>query len=88
MSENLDIVKSTIQHLLITSENISPNTLFSVDHQGFQDDLTFLRLRRIILSLVNTDHANQELKTLCVRLLLRMGLIRASAEDLLLAMQL
>lgn len=88
MSENLDIVKGTLQHLLVTCEKIAPNSLFSVDHQGFQDDLVYLKLRQIVMSLVNSDNVDLDLKTICVKLLLSWGLARASAEDLLLATQL
>ena len=74
--------------MLVTSEQMSEKSEFSVDHQGFQDDLIHQKLRQILLTVINSDQTDQELKTLCVRLILRWGLVRGSAEDLLLAAQL
>lgn len=88
LSDNVDVVKSTIQHLLVTCENMGDKSLFSVDHKGFQDDLIHQKLRSIVLAVLNSEQADTELKTLCVKLILRWGIVRASGEDLLLAAQL
>ena len=89
-SQNRELVKSTVQHMLVTLEKMPEKSLFSVDHKGFQDDLLYQKLRKILMAILESSEqeADEELKTLCLRLILRWGIVRASAEDLLLAAQL
>ena len=69
--------------MLATSEAIGPAKLFNTNANGFRDDLQQMKLRQILIKAVQNDRTSLELRKLIVRLLLRMGLVRASAEDLL-----
>ena len=75
-----------VQRLLDASEKVSPQKLFSCEARGFRDDLQYLQLRRVLLKYI--EQAEGVAREQSIRLLLRWGLIRASAEDLLLAAQL
>ena len=83
----MGVLRSTVEELIAASKFIFPGQLFYTDAIGFLEDLTQKRLRRVILSAISSSgkEIEPELRELCVRLFLRMGLIRASAEDLLLA---
>ena len=65
---------------------IDPQRLFSSDAASFSDDLCHMQMRRILLSVLERSE-DQEARQLIARLLLRWGVVRASAEDLLLAAQ-
>ena len=80
-----DAVKETVQRLLAASEKVSPQKLFSTQPKGFSDDLQHMQLRRILVAMI--EQVEGPARELTVKLLLRWGLIRASAEDLLLAAQ-
>ena len=82
------LVKSMVQQLLDASEKIAPQSLFGTTQQNFEEDLVHQRIRKMLLSVIFSDQKDGELDELCVRLLLRFGMARASAEDLLLAAQL
>ena len=83
---NPSLVQDAVQKLLDSSEKIAPAALFSCEAKGFKDDLQYMTLRRILLKYV--EQADGLARDLTIKLLLRWGLIRASAEDLLHAAQL
>ena len=85
LTANPEIVKNTVQRLLAASEKILPQKLFSVEAKGFKEDLVYMQLRRLLVAVIEQDVG--ETRALSVKLLLRWGLMRASAEDLLLAAQ-
>ena len=82
------LVKSMVQQLLAASAKIAPQSLFGTTQQNFEEDLVHQRIRKMLLSVIFSDQKDGELDELCIRLLLRFGMARASAEDLLLAAQL
>lgn len=82
------LVKSMVQQLLASSAKIAPQSLFGTTQQNFEEDLVHQRIRKMLLSVIFSDQPDGELDELCIRLLLRFGMARASAEDLLLAAQL
>ena len=85
-TRNLAHFKNVVDRLLHSMLRMEPRSLFSDDAASFNDDLCHMQMRRILLTVLErTD--DQEARQLIVRLLLRWGVIRASAEDLLLAAQ-
>ena len=83
LTANPEIVKETVMRLLEASEKITAQKLFSVEAKGFRDDLVYMQLRRLLVTVIEQDAG--ETRALSVKLLLRWGLMRACAEDLLLA---
>lgn len=67
------------------SLGLEPGSLFETGIAGSQEDLRCMHLRRILVSTIQSQKSEPELRELCVRLLFRIGLIRASPEDLVLA---
>ena len=47
---NLAIFKVTLERFLTASETLRPGGLFSIDANGFSDDLQFMQLRRVLVS--------------------------------------
>ena len=85
-TRNLAHFKNVVDRLLHATMRIDPQRLFSSEAASFSDDLCHMQMRRILLSVLERSE-DQEARQLIVRLLLRWGVVRASAEDLLLAAQ-
>ena len=67
--------------------DVAPMRHFSYDAVGIRDDLAQMQLRKLLLTALERIEDN-EARYLIVRLILRFGITRASAEDLLIAAQL
>ena len=81
------ILKRIVTDLYDATKNIQPKALFKASADGSRDDLRFKKWRQVLIKAINNEKADSELKTICIKLLCRIGLVRASAEDLILACQ-
>ena len=77
------VLRSTVEQLLATSKSLGAAKLFSTEAAGFREDLQHMKLRKVLVKAIQSDKTPKDLRELSVKLLLRMGLVRASAEDLL-----
>ena len=68
----------------MATKGIDNGTLFSRTEEGMQIDLLFKRIRTVISGVVRGD-SSQDIKVKGVELLIRIGLIAANPEDLILA---
>lgn len=77
-------IEAVIDALLMSTKGIEIGALFSVDKTGMQLDLLLRRIRQIIDNIIrgNSGHG---LKTKCVELLMRIGTLTTSPEDLIMA---
>ena len=62
--------------------------MFRTDSNGLIQDIQVKQQRQLILKTFKDPKSSQELKELCLRVLLNVGLAQASATDLLLAAKL
>ena len=83
---NPAIFKVTLERLLAASGMLSPSTFFSTEASSFSEDLHYMQLRRIMVGSI--QYGDVQVKELAIKTLLRLGVIRASPEDLMLAAQL
>ena len=83
---NPAVFKATLERLMASSENLSPQALYSREPESFAEDLQFMQLRRILTNAIH--FGDQKVRELGLQALCRFGVTRASAEDLLLAVQL
>ena len=91
---SLEQIASTIDHhseafervvtsLLEDANKMKPGSKFTKATSGFYDDLRLANLRKILSAIVESPSASASLRLNCVRLMLRLGVVFASAEDLL-----
>ena len=83
IKSNPALLKATIQNMLSVAAPLEPGVHFSTDIKSFNDDLAHKNLRSVLLTSIECPASDAELRQLCVKLLLRIGLIRGSGEDLL-----
>ena len=83
IKSNPALLKATIQNMLSVAAPLEPGVHFSTDIKSFKDDLAHKNLRSVLIAAIECAASDAELRQLCVKLLLRIGLIRASGEDLL-----
>ncbi len=69
--------------MLKVSASLEPAQKFSQDVEAFKQDLGNQKLRDALLALIDCKNYDKDLKGLCIRLLLRIGLISANGENLL-----
>ncbi len=69
--------------MLSLANALQPEDHFDTNMDSFKEDLANQKLRQVLLQAVESDQADTEIRELAVKLLLRIGLIRASGEDLL-----
>lgn len=86
VSANSRLVRETVLRLLHASNKIEPQKMFRTDVSSFTSDLKHMNLRRVLMYAL--EHGEESLKAPIVKLLFRWGMVRASAEDLMLASQL
>ena len=85
IQNNESVLKATILDMYDQSTGLEAASLFGNDAIDSQEDLRCMHLRRILVSTIQSQKSGGELRELCIRLLFRIGLIRASPEDLVLA---
>ena len=83
MQKDPAALKVSIQNMLKVASTLEPAQKFSQDVEAFKQDLVNQKLRDALLALIDSNPSDTELKGLCVRLLLRIGLITANGENLL-----
>jgi hypothetical protein len=69
--------------MLQVTHPLQPAAHFDTTMDSFKEDLSHQKLRNVLLQAVQGEQADAELRDMVVRLLLRIGLIRANGEDLL-----
>ena len=57
------------------------------ENQYFETDAFFLPIRTILLKTLDDETSDAELKKLCLKLMVRMGLFTGNAETLIMAAQ-
>ena len=82
--ESKDQLANVLDALVLSTKGVTPSSLFSKDRSGMQLDLLLKRIRRILESVI---HTQPELRGKCVEVLMRLGLMLASPEDLIMAAQ-
>ena len=85
VGSNTALLKSILEEMYNSTKSASPKDMFSASAEGFIQDLRLKKLRGLLIKTISDNTSQGELRDLCVRLLLRIGLISASPEDLLLA---
>ena len=61
--------------------------MWSPGNEGIARDLFVKRVRDFLLYFIESESTSKELRAKCVELLMRMGLVAANAENLILAAQ-
>ena len=76
-------LKTILSNLLKAASSIEPSLHFDTSIESFMGDLAHQKLRNVLLSVVESKQADPELREIVVKLLLAVGLTRASGEDIL-----
>ena len=77
------MLKQTIKELLESSQPLSQGALFNQELEGFYTDLKYAKLRSVLIRIIESESTDAELRELSVKLMLRLGKIMDSGEDLL-----
>ena len=85
LASNEMVVKTIMEELYIYTRSAEPKDMFNTKIDGFMQDLWLKKLRAFLVKTISSKKSQGELRELCVRLLLRIGLISGNPEDLLLA---
>lgn len=88
MQSSPHLFKSTVSQLLALTETMEPVKKFELKATTLSQDFIHEKLRRVVLSAIERADTDPKTRELSIKLLLRWGLLRASAEDLLLAARL
>ena len=86
-AQDANQLKDIIDAILMSTKGIGEGSLFSKDKEGFQFDLLMKRIRHLIVQVMGSQNTTQELRVKCTEMLMRVGMIAASPEDLILASQ-
>ena len=84
LTANPENLSKAIEALLMSTKGIADGALFSRREDGVRLDLLIKRIRTVVLGILKGD-APAELKAKCVELLMRVGIVTGSPEDLVLA---
>ena len=85
IKSDANVLKVAVEQLLASKKLIGAGQLFvdNTQERYLYDDLYNMKLRHVLVSVIKSDESAGELRELSIKLLLRMGLVSASAEDLL-----
>ena len=85
MPDNDGMFRCMAQSMLRQADTMEPLQLFSRSAASFGHDWSMAKLRRVLTAKLEQSDTSVEIRQLCVRLLLKIGLACGNAEDLLLA---
>ena len=85
MPQNDGMFKCMALSMLRQADRMKPLQLFSREAASLGHDWSMAKLRRVLTAKLEHVDTSVEMRQLCVRLLLKIGLVCGNAEDLLLA---
>lgn len=83
-TEQVTLIVNTLLNMLL---HVEDGKMYDVEKEGIARDLLVKRVRDFLLTFIENENTSKELRAKCVELLMRMGLVAANAENLILAAQ-
>ena len=78
-----DAFKAAVLLLLDVNEALKPGELYEANEKFFMIDLQQIKLRQILVKVIESEQPTDDLRMLCTKLLLRMGIASASGDLIL-----
>lgn len=78
-----EILQESLEQLLEILKDIPPRGLYSLDKISFLMDKQFDDTREFLVEIVQSETYSHQLKTVCLRVMLMLGVVRANSQDLL-----